>query len=67
MPDPLRVLIVDDEPLARRTVRRLLQADPEIEIVGECGDGRSALKRIRELSPDLVYLDIRMHGLSGIE
>ena len=62
----VRTLIVDDEPLARQTVRRLLAADDEIEIVGECGDGKSALKAITTLKPDLVYLDIRMPGLSGM-
>lgn len=58
-------LIVDDEPLARKTVRRLLTTDQQIEIVGECGDGWSALKAMQDLKPQLVYLDIRMPGLSG--
>lgn len=62
----ITTLIVDDEPLARKTVRRLLATDPQIEIVGECGDGWSALKALQELKPQLVYLDIRMPGLSGI-
>jgi two-component system LytT family response regulator len=66
-PPKLKTLIVDDEPLARQTVRRLLEADAGIEVVGECGDGRSALKAITTLRPDLVYLDIRMPGLSGMK
>lgn len=65
-PSRLTALIVDDEPLARKTVRRLLTTDPQVEIVGECGDGWSALKAMQELKPQLVYLDIRMPGLSGI-
>jgi two-component system LytT family response regulator len=60
------VLIVDDEPLARRTVRRLLAADPELEIIGECGDGKAAHRTIVEQRPAIVYLDIRMPGWSGI-
>ena len=56
----LRTLIVDDEPLARTTLRLLLEADSGVTIVGESGDGPSAIRLIRELSPDLVFLDIHM-------
>ena len=64
--EKIRTLIVDDEPLARKTVRRLLGLDPAIEIVGECGDGPAALRAMKQLKPQLVYLDIRLPGLSGI-
>ena len=62
-----RVLIVDDEPVARRRVRRLLRGQPEIEIVGEAGDGRLALRAIAEHDPDLVLLDVQMPELDGFQ
>lgn len=61
----IRVLIVDDEPLAREGVALSLQHHADIQIVGECTDGPSAVQAIRELSPELVFLDIRMPGLDG--
>ncbi len=61
----IRTLIVDDEPLARERLRRLLEADPEIAIVGECGDGRQAVTDVQELRPDLVFLDVQMPVLDG--
>lgn len=63
----IRALVVDDELPARRRIRRLLERDEEIECVGEAADGGEALEAIRELKPDLVFLDIRMPGISGIE
>lgn len=63
----LRVLIVDDEPLAREGVALLLREDPEVEIVGECDDGGTALAEIRARRPDLVLLDIQMPQRSGLE
>jgi two-component system LytT family response regulator len=60
-------LIVDDEPLARRNLRLLLEKDPQIEIVGECGNGREAVKAISELSPDLIFLDIQMPEMDGFD
>jgi two-component system, LytTR family, response regulator len=62
---PLRVLIVDDEPLARRGIRARLAGDPDVDIVGEAGSGRAAVRAIRELQPDLVFLDVQMPGLDG--
>jgi two-component system LytT family response regulator len=62
---PLRTLIVDDEPIARRGIRRLLQVEPDVEIVGECGNGHEAVAAIRKLSPDLVFLDVQMPLLDG--
>jgi len=61
----IRTLIVDDEPLARERVRLLLEKEPDLEIVGECGDGHEALQTIRKTSPDLVFLDIQMPELDG--
>jgi len=63
----IRTLIVDDEPLARATLRQLLVGDPEIELVGECSDGNEAVARIREDAPDLVFLDVQMPELDGFE
>jgi two-component system LytT family response regulator len=61
----MRVLIVDDEPLACERLRTLLAAEPGIEIAGECHDGRSALQAIRDLAPDLVFLDVQMPEMDG--
>lgn len=63
----MRALIVDDEPLARRGVAHRLRKVRDIEIVGECGDGSSALKKILELSPDVVFLDIQMPEMDGFD
>lgn len=62
----IRTLIVDDEPLARRRVRQLAAEEPDIEFVGECGDGAAALAAIAEQAPDLVFLDVNMPGLDGL-
>jgi two-component system LytT family response regulator len=64
---PLRVVIVDDEPLARAVVREYIGAHPGIEIVAECGNGFEAVKAVSELTPDLVFLDVQMPKLSGFE
>lgn len=61
----VRVLIVDDEPVARRGILRLLQQEPDIEVVAECGDGAAAIAAINEHSPDLVFLDVQMPELDG--
>jgi two-component system, LytTR family, response regulator len=63
----LRVVIVDDEPLARRRLKALLKAEPSVEVVGESEDGESALEAIRRLRPDLVFLDVQMPGLDGFD
>ena len=63
----MKVLIVDDEAPARDRLRRLLEEDGAHAVVGEAGDGRRALELAQEFSPDVVVLDIRMPGLSGIE
>jgi two-component system, LytTR family, response regulator len=61
----IRTLIVDDEPLARSRVRELLSSQPDIEVLGECGNGRDAIVAIENQSPDLVYLDVQMPELTG--
>jgi len=63
----IRVLVVDDEPLARAMVREMLAGDPETEIVGECGNGRAAITAIQSLTPDVVFLDVQMPDLGGFE
>lgn len=63
----LRVFLADDHTLFREGVRALLERQPSISVVGEAGDGREALKRIEETSPDLVIMDIVIPGLNGIE
>ena len=61
----IRTLIVDDEPLARRGIRAHLAGAADFEVVAECGDGREAVRLIRELEPDLVFLDVQMPELDG--
>src|SRR6185503_5520211 len=68
MPEtPLRIVIVDDEPLARTVVREFAAEDPEIEIVADCANGFEAVKAVAELKPDLVLLDVQMPKLDGFE
>ncbi|HEU4532901.1 MAG TPA: LytTR family DNA-binding domain-containing protein, partial [Polyangiaceae bacterium] len=66
MTDALRVLVVDDEPHARARLGRLLARMPEVTVIGEADNGRSALALIGELAPDVVLLDIEMPGLDGL-
>ena len=61
----IRTLIVDDEPLARQRLRRWLEADPEIVIVGESGDGGQALADLQQLRPHLLFIDVQMPVLDG--
>jgi DNA-binding LytR/AlgR family response regulator len=63
----VRALIVDDEPLARRGVLLRLRRFKDVEIVGECNAGLSAVAKILELSPDVVFLDVQMPGMDGFE
>ena len=62
-----RAILVDDEPLARTRLLRLLEAHPEIEVVGEAGDGPSALRLIETARPDIVFLDVQMPGMTGFD
>src|SRR5579872_5326121 len=63
----IRVLIVDDEAPARKRVKNLIKDESDLELVGESGDGVDALAKIKELHPDLVFLDIKLPGMSGLE
>ena len=63
----LRVLIVDDEPLARQRIADLLSSDADIEIAGYATNGEGAIAEIRELDPDLVFLDVQMPGKTGLD
>lgn len=63
----LRALIVDDEELARRLVREFLARHADVEVVGECENGLDAVKQIGALAPDLVFLDVQMPRLTGLE
>lgn len=62
----IRTLIADDEPLARRALVRMLQQYDDVKIIAECADGDTALAAIEQLNPHLVFLDIRMPGLNGL-
>jgi DNA-binding NarL/FixJ family response regulator len=67
MHDPIRLMIVDDQKLMRQGLRTLLELETGFEIVGEAGDGKSALEAYSELQPDVVLMDIRMPGMDGVE
>ena len=67
MPDaPVRVLLADDEPLVRSGLRLILDAEPDLEVVGEAGDGARAVELARSLRPDVVCMDVRMPGVDGL-
>jgi two-component system LytT family response regulator len=61
----LRALVVDDEALARRALLRLLKLETDISVIGQCGDGESAVETIRRLRPDVVFLDVQMPEMDG--
>jgi two-component system LytT family response regulator len=63
----IRTLVVDDEPLARERLASLLQPLEDVELVGECRDGEEAVIALHDLTPDLVFLDIQMPGMSGFD
>jgi two-component system LytT family response regulator len=63
----LRTLIVDDEPLALKLIRKHLDKIPEIEIIAECKNGREAFDATMDLAPDLIFLDIQMPGMNGFD
>src|SRR3982750_485543 len=63
----MRIVIVDDEPLARAVLREYAAADPTLEVVADCANGFEAVKAVAELQPDLVLLDVQMPKLDGFE
>ncbi|MCC5581343.1 response regulator transcription factor [Microtetraspora sp. AC03309] len=67
MSAPIRVLVCDDQALIRTGFATIIDAQPDLEVVGECGDGRTAVDLARRLSPDIVVMDVRMPVLDGIE
>ena len=64
---PIRVLLADDEPLARRRLLRFLRAEPDVEVVAECADGQAAVAALHEHAVDVALLDVQMPDLSGLE
>lgn len=67
MRPPIRTLVVDDHPEIRRHIIELLQKENDIELVGQCGDGRSAIASIEEEMPDLLFLDVRLPRMTGFD
>jgi DNA-binding NarL/FixJ family response regulator len=65
--EPIRVLVVDDHDLVRAGIKAILHQSPDIEVVGEAGDGREALRLVEELDPDVLLLDVSMPGMNGLE
>jgi len=66
-PEPLRVLVVDDEPLARQRIQDLLEEQPDVVVAGTADTGAAAVEAIRELNPDVVFLDMQMPGGTGLD
>lgn len=64
---PIKIILADDHKLVRQGMRALLDAQPDLEVVGEAGDGQEALHLIDTLSPDIAFLDVMMPNLNGIE
>lgn len=65
--NPIQTLIVDDEPLARAMIAKLLESEPDIEVIGEAADGKAAFTLLNRTAPELLFLDVQMPGMSGIE
>jgi len=63
----IRILLVDDHTILREALRSMLEQDPRMQVVGETGDGETALQMAQEYAPDVIVMDIAMRGLSGIE
>jgi two-component system response regulator DegU len=64
---PIRVLIADDHALLREGLRRILELEPDLEVVGEASDGEEALQKAKELLPNVILMDIHMPGMGGLE
>jgi two-component system LytT family response regulator len=67
MSSRIRSIVIDDEPLARRRIRRLLARDPDVEVLCDCSNGYEAIEAISEQSPDLIFLDVQMPEIDGFE
>lgn len=67
MPEPIRVLLVDDQRLMRDGLRTLLELESDLDVVGEAGDGQAAVQAYAELKPNVVLMDIRMPTMNGVE
>lgn len=67
MSEPTTILIIDDHPMLRRGVAQLLELDDELQLVGEASSGDEGIKQALALDPDLILLDLNMHGMSGID
>lgn len=65
--EKLKIIIIDDEPLAREKIRTFLEAEDDIEVIEECKNSAEAIAAIKELKPDLIFLDIKMPGMNGFE
>jgi two-component system LytT family response regulator len=63
----IRTIVIDDEPLVRISIMRVLRVDKDIEVIHECGDGIAALEAIKREDPDLIFLDVQMPGLTGVQ
>ena len=66
MSDPVRVLVVDDQALVRTGLRTLVDAEPDLSVVGEAGDGEAAVRAVADMRPDVVLMDVRMPGMDGL-
>jgi two-component system, NarL family, response regulator LiaR len=66
-PPGIRVLVVDDQAIVRRGVRALLDTEPDIQVVGEAGDGAEAVRLVERLHPDVALMDLAMPGMDGLE
>lgn len=65
--EPIRILIADDHPIVRDGLRRLLETEPDFQVVGQAADGREAVKLVREVQPEILLLDLSMPRLPGLE
>ena len=65
--DPIRVLTVDDHPVLREGIAAILEAQPDIQLAGEAGNGKEAIELFRKLKPDVTLMDLQMPEMSGVE